>query len=50
MSHCGTMRLMAKLLLRARSCRYPVGYSIIFLDTVPLILPRVFFFISLKFC
>jgi hypothetical protein len=45
MSHCETMRLTANLLVRpVQSCRYPVGYSIIFLDTVPLILPCVFFF------
>jgi hypothetical protein len=33
-----------------RTCRYPVGYSIILLDTVPAISPRTFFFISLKYC
>lgn len=33
-----------------RTCRYPVGYSIILSDTVPAVPATAFSFISLKYC
>jgi hypothetical protein len=50
MSHCDTVRPKAGMSVFLRTSRYPVGYSIIQLDTVSVFFPHVSNFISLKFC